>query len=127
MAEIESGFGKNLPSFIKAATAVMYMNNLKGKKKNEGEVEVLDDENIRLYQLLIKNNLFEYHFQPIVNATDGEICAFEALMRTPKNIGLNPLQIIATAKKCNGLYDLEKRRSRNRQLLWQSADRKKEW
>ncbi|MBR0133352.1 MAG: GGDEF domain-containing protein [Lachnospiraceae bacterium] len=56
---------------------------------------------------LIDNNLFHYHFQPIISARNGDIVAYEALMRTDPDIGMNPLEILDLADKYNRLYDIE--------------------
>lgn len=58
---------------------------------------------------LLDENLFDYFFQPIVNANTGEIFGYEALMRTdPANIDLLPLEILDMASKEGRLYDIEK-------------------
>ena len=58
--------------------------------------------------LLIEKNLFFYHFQPIVNAHDGSIFAYEALMRTDPVIYMSPLEVIDAASTYGRLYDIEK-------------------
>lgn len=64
--------------------------------------------NIRAFSELLDDNLFTYHFQPIVSASTGDILAYEALMRTPQEIGLNPFQILDYAERYGRLYDIEK-------------------
>jgi len=64
---------------------------------------------IKKFHRLIEENLFEYHFQPIINARTGDIYAYEALMRTNSDvIGLLPVEILDLASKENRLYDIEK-------------------
>lgn len=63
--------------------------------------------------MLLEQNLFYYHYQPIVDARTGDIVAYESLMRTDQNIGLNPLQILDIATDFNRLYDIEKATMRN--------------
>ncbi|MBQ8845624.1 MAG: EAL domain-containing protein [Lachnospiraceae bacterium] len=58
--------------------------------------------------LLIERNLFFYHFQPIVNAHDGTVFAYEALMRTDPVIYMSPLEVIDAASAYGRLYDIEK-------------------
>ncbi len=70
-------------------------------------------ENMKRFSQLIDNNLFTYHFQPIVSARNGEICAYEALMRTDPSIGMFPLEILGAATKLGRLYDIEKATIRN--------------
>lgn len=57
---------------------------------------------------LVSENLFTYHYQPIVSAKDGSIIACEALMRTDEEIGMNPMEILKYAKLNNRLYDIER-------------------
>ncbi|MBP5604536.1 MAG: EAL domain-containing protein, partial [Ruminiclostridium sp.] len=79
---------------------------------NEGVREIYREKNIELDKLdkfkrLIKKNDFVYNFQPIVNAKNGEIFAYEVLMRTDDEIGLKPLEIIKYAEISNMLYSIE--------------------
>lgn len=61
------------------------------------------------YHKLMNENLFDYHFQPIVNAATGEIFAYEALMRTdPETIRMLPDEILDLSVKENRLYEIEK-------------------
>jgi EAL domain-containing protein (putative c-di-GMP-specific phosphodiesterase class I) len=71
---------------------------------------ISDTKNVRvqLFYKLLENNLFEYHFQPIVNAKTGEIFAYEALMRTNTQIDMSPTEILTIASKKNKLYEIEK-------------------
>lgn len=104
-----SGWDGSLEGYIKFAKSEMYMNRLKSAP---GPVMKEQTASLRDYymafDLLVKKNLFSYHFQPIVCAKTGEIRAYEALMRTDASIGLNPLQVLDTAKEYNKLYDIEK-------------------
>ncbi|MCR5742122.1 MAG: EAL domain-containing protein [Lachnospiraceae bacterium] len=67
-----------------------------------------DYHNIKLFSKLVEDNLFQYHFQPIINAHTGQIVAYETLMRTDKSVGLGPLQLLEIARKYDRLYDIEK-------------------
>lgn len=71
------------------------------------EIQKNDYRRVQKFFNVIEKNDFMYHFQPIVNARDGSIFAYEALMRTDKNTGLNPLQILDMAFKYDRLYDIE--------------------
>lgn len=62
---------------------------------------------------LIEDNLFIYHFQPIVSAHTGDIVAYEALMRSDPSIGYGPLEILDLAEKRGRLYDIELATLRN--------------
>ena len=61
------------------------------------------------FKKLIEFNLFQYHFQPIVDARTGEIFAYEALMRTdPDTLDLTPMEILDFATKEGCLYLIER-------------------
>ena len=57
---------------------------------------------------IIDDNLFGYHFQPIVSVSNGEIFSYEALMRPRSDILGSPLQILKYAKLRNRLNDIER-------------------
>ena len=68
---------------------------------------------IRKFLHLIDNNLFSYHFQPIVDVSTGNVVAYEALMRTDKSIGMRPVEVLSYAAQLRRLYDVEKLTMRN--------------
>lgn len=74
-----------------------------GKKLSEAELQ-----EAKVVGSILDNNLFTYHFQPIVNAKDGSIYAYEALMRTDVEPRVSPLQVIKYAEHLERLYDVEK-------------------
>lgn len=105
------GWENNLSSFIKASKGEMYLNKLKSGYNSDvvkEDTTLKDYDNYKKFDLLISKNLFTYHFQPIVDVKTGEICAYEALMRTDESINLSPLQILGIARKFKRLYDVEK-------------------
>lgn len=57
---------------------------------------------------LLNGNLFTYQFQPIINAKNGEIFAYEALMRSGSKVKISPLAILKHAEALERLYDVEK-------------------
>jgi EAL domain-containing protein (putative c-di-GMP-specific phosphodiesterase class I) len=80
---------------------------------NEGVREIYREQNVELDKLdkfkqLVNKNEFIYNFQPIINARDGEIFAYEVLMRTGDDIGLKPLEVLKYAEISNMLYNVEK-------------------
>ncbi len=80
---------------------------------NEGVRQIYHEKDIELDKLekfkqLVKRNDFIYNFQPIVNARNGEIFAYECLMRTADDIGLKPLEVLKYAEISNMLYSIEK-------------------
>lgn len=64
--------------------------------KCEAVSNVLDDADIT------------YYFQPIVNAADGTIYGYEALMRHEGAVPLSPFDIIEGAQMLNRMYDVQK-------------------
>lgn len=57
---------------------------------------------------IIDNNLFDYHFQPMVSVKDGSIYSFEALMRPMSDICRKPKDILKYAECADRLDDIEK-------------------
>ena len=57
---------------------------------------------------LIDENLFDYHFQPIVSAVDGEIYSYEALMRPKSSLCPSPYHVIKYAEIMERLDDIER-------------------
>ncbi len=102
------GWEGSVEGFIKFANSEMYMNRLKMGAGPVLKEATASAENYNALELLIEKNLFHYHFQPIVDAKNGEIYAYEALMRTDASIGMNPLEVLEAARECNHLYDIEK-------------------
>lgn len=72
------------------------------------ETDKSEYEKTSRFLRLVNENLFIYHFQPIVSSTDGEIVAYEMLMRSDSSIGMFPLEILEYAEKTKRLYDIEK-------------------
>ena len=105
---VYSDWNGSIESFIKFANSEMYMNRLKQGMGNAVKEEAEPKVHYKAFELLIEKNLFHYHYQPIVNAKNGEIFAYEALMRTDEGIGMCPTEILDTARKYNRLYDIEK-------------------
>ncbi len=65
-------------------------------------------KNAQLFTRIVQENLLTYCMQPIVDATTGNIVAYEALMRTTGDIKMPPKQILAIAENQNNLYSIEK-------------------
>ena len=62
---------------------------------------------LEFYQLIEKEQL-TYHFQPILSAKNGEIIAYEALMRSQLATLKNPEMILRIAREENKLEDVER-------------------
>ena len=108
------GWNSSLRSFLKLANAEMYMNKLKAgltpvmKEEMPAENVNRAKELYSQFTVLVDKNLFNYFFQPIIDAKTGEIYAYEALMRTTGGIKMSPLDILNVAEEYNRLYDIEK-------------------
>ncbi|MBR5682811.1 MAG: EAL domain-containing protein [Ruminococcus sp.] len=71
----------------------------------------LDEKEKEDYSLVAKildENLFDYHFQPIIDAKSGDIYAYEALMRARTETNVSPLSIIKYATMQERLFDVER-------------------
>ncbi len=58
----------------------------------------------QLFSAIIRDNQISYHFQPIVDAHNGNVVAYEALMRTEH---FKPARMLELGEKYNRLYDIE--------------------
>lgn len=70
----------------------------------ENDIEI---EKFGKFDRMLEKNTFCYNFQPIVDAKTGDIFAYEALMRSPKEVGLNPREILKYAEISQKLYSIE--------------------
>lgn len=83
---------------------VRQLDTVSRRKHYRSSSNKLDD-----FYRLLEDNLFQYHFQPIVDARTGEIFAYEALMRTdPDTTNLSPTEILDLAEKEGRLYSIER-------------------
>ncbi len=57
---------------------------------------------------VLDQNSIDYYFQPIVNARNGKIFGYEALMRPVSDMQLQPLDVLEVARKenCLGLVEM---------------------
>ncbi len=105
---INPGWENSLSSYTKLASNEMYLNRIKSGEgaiiKDKGDIQDFYNE----FSILLEMNLFDYHFQPIIDTKTGEIYAYEALMRPDASLGMNPLQVLETASLYKRLYDIEK-------------------
>ena len=92
----------------------LYEANMSGKgsivrySPEQYELSKVEYEKMSRFLRLVNENLFQYHFQPIVSARNGELVAYEMLMRTDPSIGMFPLEILDCADRAKRLYDIEK-------------------
>ena len=57
---------------------------------------------------IIDENRFNYHFQPIVSAVNGDIYSYEALMRPISEMKIKPYHIIKYAEITDRMNDIER-------------------
>ncbi len=99
---------ETLSTFISLASGEMYINRVKMGVVDVEKDKVAPVENYNAFRTLIDKNMFSYHFQPIIDASTGEIYAYEALMRTDPRIGMNPFEVLEIAQAYKRLYDVER-------------------
>lgn len=103
------GWETTFANLTKRATGEMYINRLKSGIGAATKEHTPPKEHYNKFNILLDRNLFSYHFQPIVSAKNGNIVAYEALMRTDPSISMNPMEVIEIAEAYNRLYEIEKR------------------
>ena len=64
-------------------------------------------EEAKVVNEILDKNMINYHFQPIINVRNGEIFAYEALMRVDTKPVIPPVLVIKYAGLINRLYDIE--------------------
>ncbi len=81
----------------------------RGSRRNivNYEDDTEDAEEHALVTETIDSGEFRYAFQPIISTHTGEVVAYEALMRTSRDVHLSPLTILKYAAKDDRLYDIE--------------------
>ncbi len=108
--DLNPGWKLSMNQYISSAYNELYKNRM-AQSDGEGEENRMSIEVLRQGQTtlrrLISENLFVYHFQPIVDARNGEIFAYEALMRTGGGMHLPPLEVLEMAKRHRHMYDIE--------------------
>ena len=77
-----------------------------GGQGHTARFSLMDPVAAQVEQVLNKN-LVTYHFQPIVSSMNGQIYAYEALMRTTCEEELSPLMVIQYAAMMSRLYEIE--------------------
>lgn len=78
------------------------------KSKTFSEDDDYDANEEKLVMDILDNNRLRYAFQPIVSARDGEIIAYESLMRSDTETMVSPNTIIKYAELNNRSYDIER-------------------
>ena len=84
---------------------------LKSGEALNSRIETLPEEEKAILaevERVVRENLFDYHYQPIVNTLDGEIYSYEALMRPKSDMQLTPYHIIKYCGFTGRLDDIER-------------------
>ena len=90
---------------------LIYLKTGSDDEAGRGLMATLSEQEItelREADRIIDNNLFDYHFQPIVSVATGEVFSYEALMRPRSDLLKSPLQVIEYADMRNRLNDIER-------------------
>ncbi|MBR1739622.1 MAG: EAL domain-containing protein [Ruminococcus sp.] len=107
--ELYPGWEGTLAAFSKLAGNAMYLNRLNNNVEPEvKKAAKIPMEVYKSFEMLVEKNLFDYHFQPIVDAKTGEIVAYEALMRPHRSVNMAPMEVIETAEQYDRLDDIER-------------------
>ena len=104
----------NLITLRKYADFAMYQ----VKHSRKGELLEFDPEVYRTslqerrcheeFRRLINEELVSYHFQPIIDAKDGSVFAYEALMRVDLPTLHSPADVLRLAREENCLHEVER-------------------
>lgn len=104
----------NLITLRKYADFAMYQ----VKHSRKGELLEFDPEVYRTdlqerrcheeFRRLINEELVTYHFQPIIDAKDGSVFAYEALMRVDLPTLHSPADVLRLAREENSLHEVER-------------------
>ena len=78
------------------------------RMQQSGALTKEEEIQLELVKKILDENLFTYHFQPIVDAKTGEIYAYEALMRSATEVFVSPLDILRYATHLGRLQDVER-------------------
>lgn len=103
----EPGWNGGFEGFLKQANSELLLNRLQKDLNISNSSHTVLWKHQEVFNLLIEKNLFHYHFQPIVDAQEGKVFGYEALMRTDPVINMKPLEVIEVATNLGKLYEIE--------------------
>ena len=104
----------NLEELVRMADFAMHQ----VKEHGKGKLETFDTDSFdrhtsfyreleQLDELLRDPSLLHYHFQPIIDARDGSVHAYEALMRISLPLLRNPEEVLRLAHEERRLHEIE--------------------
>ncbi len=106
---VNPGWTADLNSYVRFAIAELYKNKIHSISKGKNKTTQKQDESARKQLIeLVDKNMFVYYYQPIFEVCTQSVYAYEALMRTPSEIGMSPEQVLNYAKQTDRTYDIEK-------------------
>ncbi len=90
--------------------------NAKNHKKKEAQqlqsaLAGMSEEMLKKCEVvgrILDEGKITFHFQPIINASDGNVYAYESLMRYEGAPALTPFEILQCAEHLGRLYDIQK-------------------
>lgn len=99
---------KDIENLIGVAVSVKNGNKVKRRREEISSINEKQKKDISIVNSIIDNNEVGYHFQPIVDAKNGDIVAYEALMRPTVTPYFGPQSVIDYAIMLNRLMDVER-------------------
>ncbi len=97
----------SLDSMLNEAVTIKDTSQLGSNENTEPHHSMISEAEKALMDRVLNENLLTYHFQPIVNAKNGTIYAYEALMRITGGINIPPLTLLSYAASAGRLYEIE--------------------
>lgn len=96
-----------LESMLNEAVTIKDATMLNSQAGTDSHTTALSEAEKTQMDRVLNENLLTYYFQPIVNAQNGSIYAYEALMRITSGIKVSPLTLISYATSVGRLYEIE--------------------
>ena len=96
-----------LERLINTAISKKNSNKISVTKAQQAGLTEEEKERSLIVNEILDSNRLNYHFQPIVAASDGEIYAYEALMRVDINPYIDPPTVLRYAALSDRLSDVE--------------------
>lgn len=101
--------GEELERLVNVAISKKNGNKVSERKLILGEKFTEEElQEAQIVEKILDDNRFNYHFQPIVSAKNGEIFGYEALMRPDVNPYMAPPVVLKYAEYYGRLYDVER-------------------